>query len=117
MRPYTMDLRERVAAAVDDGLWSQRQIARLFRVSVSFVTRLLSRRRETGTLAPEPHRAGPPGCSASPRGAGSGTWSRSTATTPWKNSAGRRLRLLPDDDLAHPAAARPDPQEEVDARR
>ena len=60
MRPYTMDLRERVAAAVDDGLWSQRQIARLFRVSVSFVTRLLSRRRETGTLAPEPHRGGPP---------------------------------------------------------
>ena len=38
MRPYTMDLRERVAAAMDDGLWSQLQIARLFRVSVSFVT-------------------------------------------------------------------------------
>ena len=59
MRPYTMDLRERVAAAVDDGLWSQRQIAGLFRVGVSFVTRLLSRRRETGTLAPDPHRGGP----------------------------------------------------------
>jgi transposase len=60
MRPYTMDLRERVAAAVDDGRWSQRQIARLFRVSISFVSRLLKRRREVGTLAPEPHRGGPP---------------------------------------------------------
>src|SRR6476469_9998974 len=60
MRPYTMDLRERVAAAVDDGQWSQRRIARLFRVSVSFVSRLLKRRREVGTLGPEPHRGGPP---------------------------------------------------------
>ena len=60
MRPYTMDLRERVAAAVDDGRWSQRRIARLFRVSVSFVSRLLKRRREVGTLGPEPHRGGPP---------------------------------------------------------
>jgi transposase len=59
MRPYSMDLRERVAAAVDDRRWSQSQIAGLFRVSLSFVSRLLKRRRETGTLAPEPHRGGP----------------------------------------------------------
>ena len=60
MRPYSIDLRERVAAAVDDGRWSQGQIARLFRVSLSFVSRLLKRRREVGTLDPEPHRGGPP---------------------------------------------------------
>src|SRR5262245_31061547 len=59
MRAYSMDLRERVAAAVDDGQLPQRQIARLFRVSLSFVSRLLKRRREAGTLAPEPHRGGP----------------------------------------------------------
>ena len=59
MRAYSMDLRDRVAATVDEGLWSQRQIARLFRVSLSFVSRLLKRRRETGTLTPEPHRGGP----------------------------------------------------------
>lgn len=59
MRPYSMDLRERVAAAVDEGDGSQRQIARLFRVSLSFVSRLLKRRQETGTLAPEPHGGGP----------------------------------------------------------
>jgi transposase len=59
MRAYSMDLRERVAAAVDGGDGSRRQIARLFRVSVSFVTRLLKRRREEGTLAPAPHGGGP----------------------------------------------------------
>jgi transposase len=59
MRPYSMDLRERVAAAVDDGEGSQREIARLFRVSVSFVSRLLGRRAVAGTLAPAPHGGGP----------------------------------------------------------
>ena len=59
MRPYSMDLRERVAVAVDEDEGPQREIARLFRVSVSFVSRLLKRRREEGTLAPEPHRGGP----------------------------------------------------------
>jgi transposase len=59
MRAYSMDLRERVAAAVDEGDGSQREIARLFRVSLSFVSRLLNRRRETGDLSPEPHRGGP----------------------------------------------------------
>jgi|tagenome__1003787_1003787.scaffolds.fasta_scaffold20507914_1 transposase len=59
MRPYSMDLRERVAVAVDEDEGPQREIARLFRVSISFVSRLLKRRREEGTLAPEPHRGGP----------------------------------------------------------
>src|SRR5690242_8534057 len=59
MRPYSMDLRQRVAAAVDEGQGSQRQIARWFHVSVSFVSRLLQRRREAGTLAPAPHGGGP----------------------------------------------------------
>jgi transposase len=59
MRPYSMDLRERVAGAVDEGEGPQREIARLFQVSVSFVSRLLQRRRQKGTLAPEPHGGGP----------------------------------------------------------
>ena len=59
MRPYSMDLRERVVAAVDEGEGSQREIARLFRVSVSFVSRLLQRRRQKDTLAPKPHGGGP----------------------------------------------------------
>jgi transposase len=60
MGPYSNDLRERVAAAVDHGEGSQRQIARRFRVSLTFVFRLLRRRREAGTLDPKPHGGCPP---------------------------------------------------------
>ena len=60
MRPYSLDLRERVAAAVDHHEGSIRWIARVFRVSTSFIVRLLQRRRATGTLAPGPHGGGPP---------------------------------------------------------
>jgi transposase len=59
MRPYSLDLRERILAAVDAHDGSIRWIARIFRVSTSFIVRLLQRRRATGTLAPEPHRGGP----------------------------------------------------------
>jgi transposase len=59
MRPYSSDLRERVAAAVDHQEGSIREIARVFRVSTSFVVRLLQRRRDWGTLDPKPHQGGP----------------------------------------------------------
>lgn len=55
MGPYSRDLRERVAAAVDRGEGSQREIARIFCVSLSFVFRLLRRRREADTLDPKSH--------------------------------------------------------------
>lgn len=58
MDAYSIDLRERVAADCDAGKWSQPQIAEKYRVSVSFITRLLGRRRETGSLAPKPHTGG-----------------------------------------------------------
>jgi transposase len=45
---------------VDAHEGSHRQIARIFRVSVSFVRRLLKRRRETGAIQPKPHHGGPP---------------------------------------------------------
>jgi transposase len=60
MRPYSPDLRERVAAAVDHSEGSLREIARRFRVSLSFVARLLRRRRKTGSLDPKPHGGGHP---------------------------------------------------------
>ena len=59
MAPYSLDLRERVAAAVDHGEGSQREIARRFRVSLSFLVRLLQRRRAAGTLAPKPPAVDP----------------------------------------------------------
>jgi transposase len=60
MKPYSLDLRTRVAAAVDAHEGSHTEIARRFRVSPSFVTRLLRRRRRTGSLAPKPHGGGHP---------------------------------------------------------
>lgn len=58
MRPFSLDLRERIAAAVDNRDGSLRQLARRFRVSLSFITRLLQRRRQTGALGPKPHGGG-----------------------------------------------------------
>jgi transposase len=60
MRPYSLDLRQRVAAAVDENEDSQSEIAHRFRVSPSFITRLLCRRRQTGSVAPKPHGGGHP---------------------------------------------------------
>ena len=54
-KPYSQDLRERVFAAADDG---ERvgQIAVLLRVSVSYVSKVLSRRRLTGGTRALPQR-------------------------------------------------------------
>src|SRR5882757_978626 len=59
MDAYSMDLRERVAADCDAGKLSQPAIAEKYDVSVSFITKLLRRRRETGFLEPKPHTGGP----------------------------------------------------------
>ena len=58
MRAYSVDLRERVVAAVDGGI-SQEQAAATFGVSVNTVSRYLARRRDTGSLAPAVQRHGP----------------------------------------------------------
>jgi transposase len=46
-KPYSQDLRERVFAASDEGD-RVGEIAELFRVSVSYVSKVLARRRTTG---------------------------------------------------------------------
>src|SRR5262245_1997508 len=55
MGPYSMDLRRRVAEAVDKKEGSLRQLAHRFCVSVTFITRLVRLRRHTNSLAPRPH--------------------------------------------------------------
>ena len=57
VRPSSLDLRERVAAAVDHQEGSQQQIARRFRVSPSFIIPQAAKsvRRGIGCSAP-PHR-------------------------------------------------------------
>ena len=54
----SMDLRERVVAAVDAGM-TQLQAAALFGVSLRTVERYLARRRVTGSLAATEQRHGP----------------------------------------------------------
>jgi transposase len=58
MKPYSLDLRQRVAQAIDNREGSLRQLARRFFVSLSFVVRLLRLRRQTDSVAPRPHRGG-----------------------------------------------------------
>jgi transposase len=57
MRAYSMDLRERIVAAVDAGL-PQAQAAERFGVSLRSVERYLSRRRRSGSLAATEQRHG-----------------------------------------------------------
>lgn len=58
MDAYSQDLRDRVAAACDQKVLTQAEIAEEFGVSVSFITKLLKRRRDTGSLAALPHAGG-----------------------------------------------------------
>src|SRR5271166_5901996 len=114
MGPYSMDLRERVAAAIDEGEGSQRQIAKRFRVSVSLVTRLLQRRRDAGTLAPKPHGGGPRPVLGFPEQVRLAMLIAEHADATLNQLAGQgvgRLRLHPDDHLAHPPPLPPDLQE------
>jgi transposase len=55
MAPYSMDLRTRVVADRDAGVPAE-EVASKFRVSVSWVNRLMQRRRETGEVGPRPQR-------------------------------------------------------------
>jgi transposase len=60
-KPYSQDLRERVFAAADDGEPVGR-IAAILRVSVPYVSKVLSRRRLTGQTTARPQR-----CHVSPK--------------------------------------------------
>ena len=50
-RPYSNDLRQKVVLTVENGA-SRRQAAKLFKVSVSFVIKLLQRVQATGEVSP-----------------------------------------------------------------
>ena len=59
MKAYSLDLRERVAAACAQPERTVSAVAVQFSVSVSFVAKLLQRERQSGSLAALPHRSGP----------------------------------------------------------
>ena len=58
MKAYSMDLRLKIIETYQNEKISQKQLARRFRVSQSFITKLLRRYRETGEIAPLPFRGG-----------------------------------------------------------
>lgn len=60
MKAYSMDLRERVIAASEEGVMTHEEIAETFQVSVSWIGKLRKRFRETGSVEPKPHRGGQP---------------------------------------------------------
>lgn len=61
MAAYSLDLRRRVVQACDEKLETRPETAERFGVSISFITKLLRRRRETGSIAARPHGGGRPG--------------------------------------------------------
>ncbi|MBS3964944.1 MAG: IS630 family transposase [Methylomonas sp.] len=59
MKPYSVDLREKVIQAYEKRTHSFRQLAAMFSVSLNFVWLLVSQHKKTGSVAPKPHRGGP----------------------------------------------------------
>jgi transposase len=58
MQAYSLDLRQRVVNAYEQGQDSIATVAERFSVSVGFVKKMLSLKRTTGELAPRPHGGG-----------------------------------------------------------
>ncbi len=62
MQAYSLDLRQRVVSAYENGVETILEVAERFEVSDSFIKKLLRRKRTTGTIAPVGHRGGQPKC-------------------------------------------------------
>jgi transposase len=58
MTSYSIDLRQKILPAYERRIGSQRALADIFGVSLSFVEKLLRRHRTTGAIAPKPHAGG-----------------------------------------------------------
>ena len=56
MRVLSVDLRQRIVAACDQGNSTQPQVAARFAVSLGMVKKLLAQRRRTGEIGPRYHR-------------------------------------------------------------
>jgi len=57
MEPYSLDLRERILAAYDEGK-KTREVAKQFKVCKAWARRVKQRRRELGIVGPLPRRSG-----------------------------------------------------------
>src|SRR5919206_4860452 len=57
MNPYSLDLRQRIVAAVKAGM-SRSEVVRTFQVSAATIRRYLKQQREIGDLTPRAHTGG-----------------------------------------------------------
>lgn len=60
MKAYSLDLRERVMKAYDQGHWKVWQLAERFQVGAWWVHKIKRQRREEGSLAPRKGKVGQP---------------------------------------------------------
>ena len=58
MKAISMDLRQRIVAAYDQGDTTRQKVAERFGVSLAFVKKILFRRKHFGTIAPFHGKAG-----------------------------------------------------------
>ena len=58
MQAYSLDLRQRVVSAYENGLETIQEVAERFEVSRSFIKKMLARKRSTGDVKPIGHRGG-----------------------------------------------------------
>jgi transposase len=58
MIAYTLDFRQRIIDAVEQSIYSKREIAEIFGIHESFIYKLLRQRRELSNIAPLPHGGG-----------------------------------------------------------
>jgi len=58
MKAYSLDLRERVVAAVEAGEMSRQRVAKVFGVSYYWIKKLFRQKRERGSIAPLLHGGG-----------------------------------------------------------
>jgi transposase len=58
MKPYSLDLREKIISTYEAGNTSIRQVAERFQVSKTTVQSWLQRKQATGTLKPAPAKGG-----------------------------------------------------------
>ena len=90
MKPYSLDLRQRVLDAWQRGEGSQRQLAARFSVHLTFVRNLLRLYRQSGSLQPRPHGGG----------------RRALADAPVLERLARMVAQRPDDTLDEPRERR-----------
>jgi transposase len=58
MQAYSLDLRQRVVSAYENGVETIQEVAERFSVSRSFIKKMLARKRSTGNIALVGHRGG-----------------------------------------------------------